>query len=121
MANSVLTLVAEDSYSATFNNTGDVGLVDFLTYREVGIELNIGNVSGTSPTLDVVIEHQSGNDSGDWHTLYTFAQKTTIGISSYYIPNATQFGFLRNLRAKCTIGGTGTPTFSFSIIAIAKE
>lgn len=120
MANAVLTLVENDSYSATFNNSGSTGLVDFLNYKEVGIELNIGNVSGTSPTLDVVIQHNSGDDTEDWHTLYTFTQKTAAGIYSVYIPNGTEFGFLRNLRAKCTIGGT-TPVFTFSVIAVAKE
>ena len=117
MANTVVTLQKLDSQTTNYQTAS----VDCLLFKEVGIELAITNVSGTNPTLDIVIEHQSGDDTSNWHTLYTFAQKTAIGISSVYIPNATQFGFLANLRANCTIGGTGTPTFTFSIILVAKE
>jgi len=114
--NSVLTLVDEGSYSATFDGSS----VDCLNYKEIGIEMDISNVSGTSPTLDVIIQHQSGLNEDNWSTLYTFTQKTATGIHIIYIPNDTEFGFLRNLRANCTIGGT-MPVFTFSIIAIAKE
>jgi len=117
MANTVLTL--QELASITANTPTDA--IDCLLYKEIGIELAITNVSGTNPTMDVVIQHQSGLNTTDWHTLYTFAQKTTTGTSSVYIPNGTQFGFLRNLRATLTIGGTDTPNFTLSIVIIAKE
>jgi hypothetical protein len=115
MANTVLTLVELGSRSATFNSDA----LDVLSYGAIGIDMDVQNVSGSSPTLDVVIQHRS-DDSLGWTTLYTFAQVTAVAHAFRCIPNTTEFGFLKEIRAVCTIGGT-TPNFTFAILVVAKE
>jgi hypothetical protein len=92
--------------------------VDCLNFNEACIEMNITNVSGTLPTLDMVIQHS--HDNVNWSTLYTFSQKTATGNNVRYIPDGTVYGFLRYLRGSYTIGGT-TPNFTFSLNIVAKE
>jgi len=91
---------------------------DLLNYSEMGIMVNCENMSGITPTLDVVLEH-SMNDA-DWDTLHTFAQFTAVGKKTLYIPNGTEFGFLRYVRAKCTVGGT-TPVITFEIHIVGRN
>jgi hypothetical protein len=78
--------------------------------------------SGTSPTLDVDIE---GYDlaSATWFTLFSFTQSTTAttsetkclgdGAGTMLLPD--------QIRAKSTVGGTGTPTKTFSIGLILRR
>lgn len=78
--------------------------------------LDVTVVSGTNPTLDVIIE---GKDalSGTYFTLATFAQKIAAGFERKEL--ATLFdGWIR---AKWTIGGTDTPTFTFTVGAVLKS
>src|SRR5437879_3603686 len=81
-------------------------------YRELTVILNVSAASGTTPTLDVVIE---GLDpiSGNTYPVLTFTQKTGVVIDTKYQDG----GLGRMLRAKWTIGGT-TPSFTFSILFI---
>lgn len=114
MANQVLTLQAETSKTAD----GSTPSQDCLNYKEIAIELNITNVSGTSPTLDMTIEHS--HDNVNWSTLYAFPQKTGVGISTRYVPNDTEFGFMRYVRANYVLGGSN-PNFTFSVTIVGKE
>lgn len=114
MANAVSTIQTSDSKTATYNTDS----IDCLDYKEIAVHLNVTNVSGSSPTLDVVLEHST--DDENWETLYTFSQVTAVASAQIYIPNDTQFGFMRYVRAACTIGGS-SPNFTLSIIAVTKE
>jgi len=93
--------------------------------------LDITAVSGTSPTLDVKIQgyDQTG---GDWIDLaanvagnaaYAFAQKTGAGQDQLAVypgltasANAVCTGIIPNqIRAVATVGGSSTPTVTFSL------
>lgn len=72
------------------------------------IQLAVTAASGTTPTLDVVIEDSL--DGTNWNTIGTFTQKTT---TSREVINITT-PFADKVRARWTIAGT-TPSFTFAI------
>jgi len=114
-ANEIKILQAETSKIAT----GSTPSQDCLNFKEVAVELNVTNISGTTPTLDVKIQHS--HDNINWSDLFSFTQVTTVqGIQTKYVPNDTQFGFMRYLRAYYTITGTD-PDYTFSVTIVAKE
>jgi hypothetical protein len=71
-------------------------------------QLNVTAASGTTPTLDVVIEDSI--DGTNWNVVGTFAQKVTTGREAI---NVT-VPFANNLRVRWTIAGT-TPSFTFAV------
>lgn len=73
--------------------------------------LHVFSKSGTSPTLDVKIQHSTDNST--WVDLITFTQATDI--TSERITVAAGTTVRRYLRAIRTIGGTSTPTFSVAV------
>jgi hypothetical protein len=76
--------------------------------------LNITAVSGSSPTLDVVVQ---GYDevSDVWYDVLTFAQQNAIS-SSPVTPIAADTYF-RIYRVKFVVGGSSTPTFTLTLSA----
>jgi len=77
------------------------------------VQLDVTAVSGTSPTLDVVIEDTL--DGVNWNTVGTFAQKTAVGREVINITTP----FADRVRCRFTIGGT-SPSFTFSVVAHTK-
>jgi hypothetical protein len=79
--------------------------------------LHVGAVTGTSPTLDVVIQSAALVGFGSPTTRVTFTQAT--GASSYTsqwatpVAGAITDGFWR---VSYTIGGSSTPTFPFAVV-----
>lgn len=71
-------------------------------------QLHVTAVSGTTPTLDVTIEHSSNGSS--WSTVGTFTQVTAIGSQVLSIAGTVN----RYTRAKFTIAGT-TPSFTCQV------
>lgn len=71
-------------------------------------QLNVTAASGTSPTLDVILEDTL--DGTNWNVVGTFAQKVAVGreVINVTIP------FTDRLRSRWTVGGT-TPSFTFSV------
>ena len=78
-------------------------------------QLEVTAVTGTNPTLDVLV--QDSIDGTNWATIGTFTQKTAAGLQ--VIDVATLFS--RRIRASWTIGGTATPTFTFSVKGIGRK
>jgi hypothetical protein len=76
-------------------------------------QLNVTAASGTTPTLDVVIEDSL--DGTNWNTIGTFAQKTTTGRE---VINVTGL-FSDQMRVRWTVGGT-TPSFTFAVDAYTE-
>jgi hypothetical protein len=72
-------------------------------------KLDVTAVSGTTPSLTVVIE-ESANGSTGWATKASFTARTTAGSQIIALPRLNH-GFLR---ATWTISGT-TPSFTFSV------
>lgn len=97
-------LAASAARTATGNGTsvalGDRGVARLL--------LDVTAVAGTSPTLDITVE--TSFDGAAWRSLGTFAQKTAVGTERKSFSGCDRF-----VRANHTIGGTGGPSFTFSI------
>jgi len=92
----------------TATATGDIFEVgDRLGLR---LTLNVTAASGTTPTLDVIVETSDDPTfATNARTLMTFTQKTTTGTQ-----RLSAAGMDRYIRPKATIGGT-TPSFTFSL------
>lgn len=80
--------------------------------QEAVFYLNVTAASGTTPTLDVVIEDTI--DGTNWDTVASFTQATTTGREVRRASN-----FSRYMRVSYTLGGT-TPDFTFSVKAFVK-
>ena len=72
-----------------------------------GLTVAVTAFSGTSPTLDVRLEHSHDNSS--WSTVGSFAQKTGVASETKFFSGLDKF-----VRIAWTVGGT-TPSFTFSV------
>ena len=127
-ANAHATIFSSSAKSSGANNSNPV-----TNHSGIGAKfwLDITAVSGTSPTLDLKIQgyDQTG---GDWIDLadnvagtgaYAFAQKTGTGQDQLTVypgltasGNAVCTGIIPNqIRAVGTVGGSSTPTVTFSL------
>lgn len=79
--------------------------------KALRVQLDVTAASGTTPTLDVVIEDTL--DGTNWNVVGTFAQKTATGREVINITTP----FHGQMRVRWTIGGT-TPSFTFSVKAV---
>lgn len=96
--------------------TGSSGIYGFAGQNAVFV-LDISAASGTTPTLDIVIEEYD-EASNTYATIDTFPQQTATGnVRRTLVGNTTPFG--SKLRATWTIGGT-TPSFTFTLTAHDK-
>ena len=94
------------SAAMTATTTGEVmEMGDLTTLR---MTLDVTAASGTTPTLDVVIQTSPDGTTG-WQTLGTFGQKTAVSSERNVFPGADRY-----VRAVATISGT-TPSFTFSL------
>lgn len=84
-------------------------LAGYGATKTLRAQLNVAAATGTSPTLNVLIE-DSLDGGTTWNTIGTFAQKTSTGREVINITNP----FSPLLRISWTIGGT-TPSFTFAV------
>jgi hypothetical protein len=107
------TILGTGAKSSTANGTArQLGAVSATQYL-YGC-LHVLAVSGTSPTLDVVVKSDDAEGFSSGTTRLTFAQKTAIG-SEFITPVAgpiTDDWF----RATWTIGGSGSPSFTIALV-----
>jgi hypothetical protein len=98
-----VTLQASVTKTATYTGSavevGDRGVGRFL--------LTVSAASGTTPTLDVLI--QTSYDNSTWRSVASFTQATSTTTERLSFS-----GLDRYVRAKATIGGT-TPSFTYSV------
>jgi len=99
-----VTLHASGAETATGSSAG-VELGDKSTVR---LDLAVTAASGTSPTLDITIE--ASPDNSTWTSVGTFTQAT--GVTTQH---KVFTGLDRYVRSRRTIGGTGSPSFTYSI------
>lgn len=95
------------SAARTANGTAVSG-EDFGQINRMRAQLNVTAVSGTTPSMAVVIE--STLDGTNWDAIGTFAAKTAVAREVITIN--PWIG--RQLRARWTITGT-TPSFTFEV------
>ncbi len=95
--------------SAARTASGDTGILDgYAGADTIRATLVVTAASGTSPTLNVVIEDTL--DGATWSPVGTFAQRTAAGQETI---NVT-IPFARRLRVRWTIAGTA-PSFTFEV------
>lgn len=99
------------SAAKTASGSASIPSGDATTLR---LQLNVTAASGTTPTLDVVIE-DSLDGGTTWNTVGTFAQKTAVARE---VINITA-PFTPTLRARWTVGGT-TPSFTFALVSYSR-
>lgn len=104
VSNTVLTDYVEilnTSFTSVVSSQAQTAYLLPKFFVPVEVELSADHQSGTTPTLDVVIEHSL--DNSNWSTLKTFTQVTTTdGYERLTL--TTSVG--RYVRAKVTTGGT---------------
>ncbi len=111
---------AENTLAASAARTvsGDSGIWDgFGQAESLIIQLEATVRSGTTPTLDVVIEHSL--DGVAWYTLATFAQLVAATVLPSRTLQTISVPFADRVRARWTIAGT-TPSWSFSILVASQ-
>ena len=103
--------VPSGAVTASGSSAGASGYGAAATLRA---QLNVTAASGTTPTLDVVIE-DSVDGGVTWNTVGTFAQKTATAreVINVTVP------FGDSLRVRWTVGGT-TPNFTFAVHWVAQ-
>ena len=106
-----VTLLAVGGRSTTVTGSAVTGLA---AAKQLVMQLDVTTASGTSPTLDVVV--QDTVDGSNWNTIATFAQAT--GVTREVIRLTT--AFTDQLRVVGTIAGT-TPVFIFGVLAWADS
>jgi len=97
-----------DGTGAGVDVTLDAAAVSTYPRGAAKLLLEVTAASGTTPTLDVVVE-TSPSGSGSWKQVGAFDQVTAAGLQR--LPVA---GLERYVRVSWTIGGT-TPSFTFAI------
>jgi hypothetical protein len=99
--------IIESLARTTNGNSSD--LLRVYGGESVRAQLNVTTASGTSPTLNVLIEDTLDNGVS-YNTIGTFAQKTAAGREVINITTP----FSETLRVSWIIGGTNS-SFTFSI------
>lgn len=100
------TPVVSAARTAAAGNSGALAGYGYATTLRV--QLAATAASGTTPTLDVVIEDSL--DGVNWWPIGTFTQLTAAGQQVINITTP----FADTVRVRWTIGGT-TPSFTFSV------
>ncbi len=111
-----LSLAESDQRTSTLTGSA----VDIQDYEGVALAvLNSGAASaGTTPTLDVKVQHSDTTTSGDFAdvTGATFTQVTEVaGTAGVQVLKLNVSNLKRYIRVIGTIGGTATPTFDFGV------
>lgn len=101
-----LTLRASSALSAT----GTGSWVELGDLTQLRLTLDVTAVSGTNPTLDLIVQTASDSAGTNAATVGTFTQKTAAG-SQYLIMS----GVGRFVRWSATLGGSASPTVTFSL------
>lgn len=112
MATSVKTLAASAARTASGQGTS-TSVYNAGQALRVQLDVTAENDAATGETLDVTI--QDSIDGTNWNTIGTFTQAT--GITREVINIQTPF--FGRIRAAWVVGGTGSPSFTFSVKAVA--
>lgn len=98
--------------------TANGGNVDTFGFNSAAFILEVGAVTGTSPTLDVKIQESADGSTG-WADVSgaTLTQVTASNNSQILRVEGLGTNRKRYLRGVATIGGT-TPSFTFALEAL---
>jgi len=105
---------------ATLNSAGTTQstIVDIEWPRMIGVEIDTGTVTGTSPTLDVEIE---GSDSSTFGSgVVTLTQLPTVGDDDDAVARGqVLYCPYRYIRAQVVVGGT-SPVFTGTAVTLVE-
>lgn len=105
------TLVAS---AARTTSSQTAALTGFGAADKLLTQLIVTAASGTTPTLNVVIEDTL--DAVNWRTIVTFPQKTAAGFTATDVQQVLPAAvFADRIRVRWTIAGT-TPSFTFQVV-----
>ncbi len=104
-------LVASAARTASGDSGVSFGWGGASTLR---LQLDVTAASGTSPTLNVVVEDTL--DGATWNTIATFAQRVAAGRE---VVNVTA-PFSERIRVRWTVGGT-SPSFTFGVRCVSQS
>lgn len=93
--------------SSARTSSGSSDVFNLPAGGKYNVYLNVTAASGTTPTLDCVL--QDSPDGTTWYTVASFAQKTTTGTE---VIRGVSCG--NKVRISYTIDGT-TPSFTFTV------
>jgi hypothetical protein len=115
VADSVIGIIPSQARTVS----GQAGPVVVDGISELAIDLNVSAVSGTTPTLQFILERLGAD--GVWYSLWTSAVITAITQVSESAGPGEQINQLitSQMRLRWVIGGT-TPSFTFSGSVIGK-
>ena len=106
--------------SAAATGPGNTGDLPVDSFSELAIDLNITGFSGTSPTIQFIVERK-GND-GNYYAIYTGSALSAVAPLSLSLGagmgQSVSFGTVARLR--WVTGGT-TPSITFSGSIIGKS
>ena len=105
------TFVASGAQTAS----GASAIIDAGAYQSGILTVAVTAVSGTNPTLDVNFQTCTANSAATCVPMQSVSQFTAIGSQLLQVS-----GFGRYVRVIWTIGGTATPTFTFSVYGAFK-
>lgn len=109
-----LSLLAPVAVTADTNHTG----VDVEKYTKDGmVTVNLGAVTGTTPTLDLVIQGSEDGTNYSSTAILTFGQFTAANKIAAGKVNLNKY---KKIRAVSDVGGT-TPSFTISIGLLAQS
>lgn len=107
-----LAITLHASGAETANGTGSS--FDLGDRTLLQLTLDVTSLSGTSPTIAVVLEHS--RTGSDWATVGLFPTCIAAGAHRLNVPDVLRF-----VRAKWTITGTASPSLTFAVTGLAHQ
>lgn len=109
------TLIHPSNVSRTSSSVGTGRQLGAVTAgKSIYAALHVISASGTSPTLDVIVQSDDNSGFTTPTTRITFTQATGRTSELLSLAGAVTDDYWR---VSYTIGGTGTPTFAFAVTA----
>lgn len=109
-------LAADQRDASETGSSNDMVNAVNLLGRRARAALSIGAVTGTTPTLDVIIQQDTTSGFSSPTAVATFTQATTIGSETI---NVALIGE-RYVRAVGTLGGT-SPVFDYAVVLLTEN
>jgi hypothetical protein len=103
-------------FSSAARGTTTSNVFATMNNNSVVLQLDATAVSGTNPTLDLVVQ-DGPSETGPWSTLYTFTQ-VTAAANQVAMPTRNPLPFIR---AVGTVGGTATPLVTYTLNAVEYQ
>jgi hypothetical protein len=105
-------IAAKADRTSTATSTGyQLGAV--TATQRIYSAFHVFSATGTSPTLDMVVESDNASNFASATSRITHTQRTAAGFELSSLGGAVTDDYWR---ASWTIGGTDTPTFSFALV-----